>query len=186
MPEFIPGGRHCAAYLFLNNDILQFRPVYQKTVHIVFESPDQPDVRKLIAELDAYLYSIYPAESVYALDIASLCESNVFFAVLRDAAGAPAGCGAMVMKPGYGEIKRVYVRPQARGQGLARRLMAALEAKAIAHGARTFLLETGPAQAEALVLYERLGYRCRGPFGDYPADPHSLFMEKNVKEDAAA
>ena len=154
-------------------------------MHIEFESPDQPDVRALIAELDAYLYSIYPAESVYALDIVSLCEPTVSFAVLRDAAGATVGCGAMVMKPGYGEIKRVYVRPQARGQGLARRLMAELEAKAIAHGARTCMLETGPAQAEALVLYERLGYRCRGPFGDYPADPHSVFMEKNVREDVA-
>ncbi|RYE94965.1 MAG: GNAT family N-acetyltransferase [Oxalobacteraceae bacterium] len=154
-------------------------------MHIEFESPDQPDVRALIAELDAYLYAIYPAESVYALDIASLCEPNVSFAMLRDAAGAPVGCGALVMKPGYGEIKRVYVRPQARGRGLARRLMAALEAKAIEHAARTCMLETGPAQAEALVLYERLGYRCRGPFGDYPADPHSVFMEKNVGEDAA-
>jgi putative acetyltransferase len=154
-------------------------------VHIEFESPDQPGVRALIAELDAYLYAIYPAESVYALDIASLCEPNVSFAVLRDAGGAPVGCGALVMKPGYGEIKRVYVRPQARGRGLARRLMAALEPEAIAHGARTCMLETGPAQAEALVLYERLGYSCRGPFGDYPADPHSVFMEKNVREDVA-
>lgn len=155
-------------------------------MQVIFESPDQPEVRMLIAELDAYLYSIYPADSVYALDIASLCKPNVSFAVLRDAAGNAVGCGAVVMQPGYGEIKRVYVRPQARGQGLARRLMAALEAKAVEHGARTCMLETGPAQAEALALYERLGYRCRGPFGDYPADPHSLFMEKKVREDVAA
>ena len=155
-------------------------------MQVIFESPDQPEVRMLIAELDAYLYSIYPAESVYALDIASLCKPNVSFAVLRDAAGNAVGCGAVVMQPGYGEIKRVYVRPQARGQGLARRLMAALEAKAVEHGARTCMLETGPAQAEALALYERLGYRCRGPFGDYPADPHSLFMEKKLREDVAA
>ena len=175
-----------ADYFGINNDILPFLTAHEKTMQVIFESPDQPDVRALIAELDAYLYSIYPAESVYALDIASLCQPNVFFAVLRDAAGAPVGCGAMVMQPGYGEIKRVYVRPQARGQGLAHTLMTALEAKAIEHGARTFLLETGPAQPEALVLYERLGYRCRGPFGDYPADPHSLFMEKNAREDVAA
>ena len=155
-------------------------------MHIVFETPDQPDVRALIAELDAYSYSIYPAESVYALDVASLCEPKVSFAVLRDPAGTPVGCGAIVMKPAYGEIKRVFVRPEARGQGLARRLMNALEAKAIEYGARTFLLETGPLQAEALFLYERLGYRCRGPFGDYPADPMSVFMEKHMSEDLAA
>ena len=149
-------------------------------MQIVFETPDQPDVRALIAELDAYLYSVYPAESVYALDIASLCAPNVSFAVLRDAAGVPAGCGAIVMQPAYGEIKRVYVRPQMRGQGLARRLMEALEAKALENGCRTFMLETGPAQAEALVFYERLGYRRRGAFGDYPDDPFSVFMEKRL------
>lgn len=175
-----------AVYFGMNNDILPCLPDHENTMQVTFESPDQPDIRALIAELDAYLYAIYPADSVYALDIASLCSPNVSFAVLRDAAGAPLGCGAMVMQPGYGEIKRVYVRPQARGQGLACTLMTALEAQAITHGIRTFLLETGPAQPEALVLYERLGYRCRGPFGDYPADPHSLFMEKNVKENFAA
>ena len=42
------------------------------------------------------------------------------------------------------------------------------------------MLETGPTQPEALILYEHLGYRCRGPFGDYPDDPLSVFMQKNV------
>ena len=90
-------------------------------MQIAFEHPDQPAVHALIAELDAYLYSLYPPENVYALDIASLCAPNVSFAVVRDAVGALAGCSAIVINPEYGEIKRVYVRPQARGQGLARR-----------------------------------------------------------------
>lgn len=152
---------------------------------IAFETPDQPAVHALIRELDAYLYSLYPAESVYALDIASLCHPDVLFAVVRDASGTPIGCGAMVIKPGYGEIKRMYVRPQARGQGVARRLMECLEAKAVQSGCRTFMLETGPTQPEALALYERMGYRCRGPFGDYPADVFSIFMEKHAVEDHA-
>lgn len=150
-------------------------------MHIAFETPDQPDVQALIGELDAYLYSLYPAENVYALDIASLLHPNVLFAVVRNAAGSPLGCGAIVVKPEYGEIKRMYIRPQARGQGLARRLIETLEAKAMEQGCRTFMLETGPTQAEALVLYERLGYQCRGPFDDYPEDPLSVFMEKNAR-----
>jgi putative acetyltransferase len=149
-------------------------------MQIAFESPDQPVVLELIGELDAYLYSLYPAESVYALDISSLCHPSVSFAVVRDTAGAPIGCGAIVIKPEYAEIKRVYVRPQARGHGVARRLMEALEAKAVQNGCRTFMLETGPTQPKALTLYERLGYQCRGPFGEYPDDPFSIFMQKHV------
>lgn len=117
---------------------------------------------------------------MYALDIASLCNQNVLFAVVRDSAGAPIGCGAIVVKPEYGEIKRMYVRPQVRGQGVARRLMEALEAKAVQGGCRTFVLETGPMQAEALTLYRRMGYACRGPFGDYPSDVFSVFMQKDA------
>lgn len=152
-------------------------------MQIAFETPDQPDVHALIAELDAYLYALYPADSVYALDIASLLDPGVLFAVVRDGAGATVGCGAIVLTPGYAEIKRVYVRPQARGQGLARRLMEALEQAAVQRGRRTLMLETGPTQAEALLLYERLGYRRCGPFGDYPDDPYSVFMQKNAGEE---
>ena len=72
---------------------------------IAFETPDQPDVHRLIDELDAYLYSLYPPENVYALDIASLLGPGVLFAVARDAAGVAAGCCAMVIKPAYGEVK---------------------------------------------------------------------------------
>jgi putative acetyltransferase len=150
------------------------------TMQIAFETPDQPDVHALIAELDAYLYSLYPAENVYALDVASLLQPNVLFAVARDSAGAALGCGAVVVTPAYGEIKRMYVRPAARGQGLARRLIDTLEEKAAQHGCRTFMLETGPTQPEALALYERMGYKHRGAFGDYPDDPLSVFMQKDV------
>ncbi len=148
-------------------------------MNISFETPDQADVHALLAELDTYLYAIYPAECVYALDLASLLRPDVLFAVARDADGAALGCGAIVMTPAYGEIKRMYVRPQARGQGVARRLMEALETRAGEGDCTSFMLETGPAQPEALILYERLGYRVRGPYGDYREDPTSIFMQKD-------
>lgn len=148
---------------------------------ITFETPNQPGVRELIGELDAYLYSLYPADNVYALDISSLSHPSVLFAVVRDTVGTAVGCGAIVIKPDYGELKRMYVRPQARGRGVARRLVAALEAKAVNNGCRTFMLETGPAQPAALALYERMGYQRRGPFGDYAEDPFSVFMQKDVE-----
>ncbi|WBS03651.1 GNAT family N-acetyltransferase [Pseudoduganella sp. SL102] len=149
-------------------------------MQVTFETPDQPDVHALIAELDAYLYSLYPPENVYALDIASLLAPNVEFAVARDAGGSAIGCAAVVVTPEYGEIKRMYVRPMARGQGLARKLISALEEKARAQGCSVFMLETGPTMPEALALYERMGYKHRGAFGDYPEDPLSVFMQKVV------
>ena len=163
-----------------NDKLIDCQKTTKARMQIAFETPDQPDVHVLISELDAYLYSLYPAENVYALDLASLLSPGVLFAVVRDADGAAVGCGAIVLTPAYGEIKRMYVRPQARGQGFARRLIDTLEAKAVEQGCRTFMLETGPTLSEAIILYERLGYRCRGPFGDYPDDPLSVFMQKDA------
>lgn len=147
---------------------------------IKLESPDQPEVVRLIDQLDAYQLSLYPPESVYALDMNSLLQPNVLFAVARNADGEAVACGAMVVTPSYGEVKRMFVHPAARGQGVAQRLLARLEAEALQRGCRQFMLETGPSQPEAIGLYERLGYRVRGPYGDYRDDPLSVFMEKSA------
>jgi len=145
---------------------------------INFESPDQPEVVSLIDQLDAYQLSLYPPESVYALDMQSLLQPNVLFAVARNADGAAVGCGAMVVTPAYGEVKRMFVHPAARGQGVAARLLQMLEDAARQRGCAHFMLETGPSQPEAIGLYQRLGYQVRGPYGDYRPDPLSVFMEK--------
>jgi putative acetyltransferase len=145
---------------------------------IKLESPDQPDVVALIDQLDAYQLSLYPPECVYALDMDSLLQPNVLFAVARNPGGAAVGCAAIVLTPEFGEVKRMFVHPSARGQGVAQRLLGALETEALARGCRQFMLETGPSQPEAIGLYERLGYRVRGPYGGYPDDPLSVFMEK--------
>ena len=147
---------------------------------INFETPNQPEVVALIDELDAYQLSLYPPESVYALDMNSLLQPNVLFAVARDAGGAAVGCGAMVVTPEYGEVKRMFVRPTARGKGVAVRLLCMLEDAARERGCNRFMLETGPSQPEAIGLYERMGYAVRGPYGDYRPDPLSVFMEKRA------
>ena len=147
-------------------------------MHIAFEPPDQPEVIALIAELDAYQDTLYPPESRHFLDLHSLKQPNVVFAVARSANGLAVGCGAVVLGSGYGEIKRMYVQPGGRGQGIAKQLLAALESEAGARGCRLLKLETGPYQPEALALYERCGYQRRGPFGTYTNDPLSVFMQK--------
>ncbi|KTT51435.1 GCN5 family acetyltransferase [Pseudomonas oryzihabitans] len=147
---------------------------------IALESPDQPEVIALIAELDAYQDGLYRPESRYALDLGLLMQPNVLFMVARDESGCALGCGAMVLHDGYGEIKRMYVSPAARGQGLGRRLLARLEAEALTTGCERAMLETGPYQPEALALYAAAGYERCGPFGGYRDDPLSLFMEKRL------
>jgi putative acetyltransferase len=147
---------------------------------INFESPDQPEVITLIAELDAYQDSLYPPESRHYLDLTALAQPDVLFAVARDDARRPIGCGAVVLYPEFGELKRMYVSPRGRGQGLGRKLLALLESKAIGSGCKLLMLETGPYQPEALALYASAGYERRGPFGDYTNDPLSVFMQKHL------
>ncbi|WP_427915121.1 GNAT family N-acetyltransferase [Ramlibacter sp. MMS24-I3-19] len=154
--------------------------VRRADVRIRLESPGQPDVLALIEDLDAYQKPLYPIESFHGIDLAALSKPNVLFAVARDADGVALGCGAMVLGADHGEIKRMYARPEARGLGIGRRVLAFLEGEAQARGCRLFRLETGYLQHEALRLYERCGYERRGPYGDYVDDPTSVFMEKRA------
>ena len=144
------------------------------------ESPDQPDVIALIADLDAYQDSLYPAEARYALDLASLKAAHVAFVVARDANGAAVGCGAVVVTGSQGELKRMFVRPESRGRGVAQQILVALEACAARRGCQVLLLETGPYQPEALAFYRKQGYERRGPFGAYPEHALSVFMGKTI------
>jgi putative acetyltransferase len=150
-------------------------------MQISLESPNQPDVVQLIDDLDAYQKPLYPPESHHGIDIAALSAANVLFAVARDEEGKALGCGAIVVGPGFGELKRMFVRPENRGQGIAAKLLEFLEGQAAAKGCTTFMLETGPSQPEALSFYARCGYERRGPFGGYGPDPFSVFMEKRVR-----
>jgi putative acetyltransferase len=149
-------------------------------VRVRLEPPGQPDVLALIEDLDAYQKPLYPIESFHGIDLAALSQPHVLFGVARDAQGVALGCGAMVVGATYGEVKRMYTRPEARGLGIGQRLLAFLEQQARARGCALFRLETGYLQAEALRLYERCGYARRGPFGDYTDDPTSVFLEKRA------
>ncbi|MES2016377.1 MAG: GNAT family N-acetyltransferase [Pseudomonadota bacterium] len=149
-------------------------------MHAAIESPDQPEVIRLIADLDRYQDALYPAESRYALDLASLKQLNVRFVVARDGRGAAIGCGAIVLGDDYGELKRMYVAEASRGRGVAEVILMLLESEARKAGCTLLRLETGPYQPEALKFYASNGYQRTGPYGDYPDDPLSVFMQKDV------
>lgn len=150
------------------------------------ESPDQPEVIALISDLDAYQDALYPADARYALDLGSLKKSNIIFVVARDVEGTAVGCGAVVITNSTGELKRVYVRPENRSQGIARSVLIELETVSLRNGCTELLLETGPYSKEALVFYNKFGYRKCGPFGTYPDHPLSVFMEKKISDRVAS
>jgi putative acetyltransferase len=154
--------------------------VQTPTLRVALEPVDQSDVVALIADLDAYQAPLYPAESNHLLDIESLKQPNVIFVVARDADGAALACGAVVLFDGYGELKRMYVRPEARGRGIAKTIIDHLELESTRRNCHVLRLETGIRQPEALGLYARAGYERRGRYGDYPDDPLSVFMEKRI------
>ncbi len=78
---------------------------------------------RLLAALDAYLESLYPPESNHILDIDTLCAPNIRFFVARRR-GEAVGCGALrIDSAGYGEVKRMFVRPEARGRKLGRAIL---------------------------------------------------------------
>ena len=149
-------------------------------VHIALEPPDQPEVISLIDALDAHQHALYPPESHYGVDIPALSQPQVLFAVARNSSAVAIACGAMLLRREYGEIKRMFVRPSARGQGIAKALLAFLEAQAMARGYKAFKLETGVLQPEAIGLYECAGYQRGGAFGDYPPDPYSVYLHKQA------
>jgi putative acetyltransferase len=156
-------------------------------ISIRAESPDQPEVRALLGELDAYLSGLYEPGHNHILDVQALLAQHVYFVVARRA-GDAVGCGAVrVMPPEpatdgkpYGEIKRMYVRPDLRGQGVARALLEKLEARLLGRGIHLATLETGDRQPEALRLYERYGYVKRPPFGGYEGNGTSAFYTKHL------
>jgi GNAT superfamily N-acetyltransferase len=78
------------------------------------------------------------------------------------------------------EIKRMFVVPAARGRGLARHILAELEATALAAGADQVVLNTGNQQPEAIALYESSGYSSVDGFGHYACHPGALFYGKSV------
>jgi putative acetyltransferase len=148
-------------------------------ISIDLVDPRLPAVTELVRELDRYMTGLYPAESNHLVDIETLAQPSVrFFAAAVD--GEYCGCGAIMLRGrDYAEVKRVYVRPAKRGLGLAKTILATLEAAAHNEGVRRLRLETGTLQPGALRLFEDAGFVRCGPFGDYPADdPLSVFMEK--------
>jgi DNA-binding MarR family transcriptional regulator/GNAT superfamily N-acetyltransferase len=113
-------------------------------------------------------------------DPAALRAPHGLFLVAR-LHGAPVGCAGLKLPAGTrtAEIKRMWVAPEVRGLGLARRFLAELESAAARHGRTSLRLDTNVALVEAIALYRSAG------FAEVPAfneEPYAhLWFEKPVR-----
>lgn len=136
---------------------------------------------RLIAALDEELSVAYPpAQRFGRLPVEEIATGRGRFLVAW-VDGVPVGCGAVGMRDeGVAELKRMYVVPTARGRGVSKAVLAALEAEAVALGAHRLVLETGDRQQAALGLYAGAGYARIPCFGAYAASPTSVCMAKTL------
>ncbi|WP_028064780.1 GNAT family N-acetyltransferase [Solirubrobacter soli] len=138
---------------------------------------DDPDAAVLRDELEAYVIETYGFDNEPGVK-PSVSDTAIFLVAVDE---EPLGCaGLRLLDDGVAELKRMWVRPQARGRGVGRALIAAIEAEATARGVTTMRLETGFLQHEAVALYERVGYRPIACWGAYAGCEDSLCFERHL------
>jgi putative acetyltransferase len=155
---------------------------------VLVESASAPsdEVRELIAELDAELGGNYAPEQQHGLTLDAIFAPGMRFFVAR-IDGDAVGCGGVALFEDFAEVKRMYVRPSARGHGIADTIIARIEAEARAAGLRVLRLETGDEQRAAMRFYERSGFTECAAFEPYASmNPYaiatSVFMEKTLAD----
>ena len=148
---------------------------------------DHPDAVKLNDQVQAEYAERYGDEGdVTPLDATMFDPPLGLYLIAYDDQGRPLATGGWRTQDendegysdGDAELKRMYVTPQARGLGLARRILAELEKDARAAGRTRMVLETGTAQPEAIALYESSGYAPCTKFGHYRDSPLSRCFAK--------
>src|SRR5688572_4420964 len=134
-----------------------------------------PDARRLIAALNAELSAAFPEPGAnhFSLSSAQVEPGDGAF-VVAYLENAAVGCGAVRrLDETTAELKRMYVDPSVRGQGIGRAIVAALEREARLLGVTRIVLETGTRLAPAIRLYEAMGYKRIPLFGEYLSSPET-------------
>ncbi|MES1246356.1 MAG: GNAT family N-acetyltransferase [Actinomycetota bacterium] len=146
---------------------------------------DSPDAQALCAAQQAEMLELYEGEA----DIGPSRDGPMFvpprgvFLVVRDEDGGAIACGGVTRfthDENKGELKRMYVRPEARGRGLGRLVLDQLEEQARELGFASLVLETGDRQEAALALYERSGYVRIPSYPPYDTRELSLCFQKEL------
>lgn len=152
---------------------------------VVRQEPiDGPAATVLVEQVQQEYVRRYGTPDGTPIDPADFAPPRgVFFVAHLD--GVAVGCGG-VRRVGdsVAEIKRMYVDPSRRKQGIARTLLRTLERAAVELGAGTLRLETGSEQPEAVALYGSAGYDRIPGYGMYADDPRNICMAKTLPRQA--
>ena len=159
-------------------------PAAQPAIEIERALNLSAEIRALVEELDQHLSQNYLPEQQHALALAELFQPHIRFFVAR-MAGAAVGCGGVAFFSDFAEVKRMYVRSEARGRGAADAIMSRLIAEAVAASLKIIRLETGTRSFAALHFYQRFGFQPCAMFEPYtsmapPEIAESGFLEKRI------
>jgi GNAT superfamily N-acetyltransferase len=146
---------------------------------------DDPVAVELIEQVQQEYVLRYGGRDAAVVDPDEFAAPHGLFLV-AEVDGQPAGCGGWRVH-GSGasgdtvvELKRMYVAPGFRRSGVARALLAALEATAAQAGHQEVVLNSGGRQPEALALYARTGYTPVPGYGVYAQSPEAVFLGKSL------
>lgn len=145
------------------------------------QEPFSPCAAQLIAALDDWQNALYPPESQHCTDLTALADDELILLMARNKRGHAVGCVSLMIQPkGFGELKRLFVAPEMRGQGVAEQLMVEIEMQARNNGLQHIRLETGLHHHAALRFYQRLGYQHCEAFPPYGDDPFGVYLSKTL------
>ncbi len=151
-------------------------------ITIAAEPFDSDDARRLIASLDEHLASRYPPEQRFGPNLRpQQIAAGLGTFVIARADGRAVGCGALrKLDETSAEVKRMYVAPDLRGNGVAKRILDHLEGVGRELGVHRLVLETGIYQAEAIGLYHQAGFEPVRCWGEYADAVTSVCFEKKI------
>jgi GNAT superfamily N-acetyltransferase len=138
---------------------------------------DDPDFIGLVRYLDAYLAKLDGEEHAFYNQLNKI--DKIKHAIVAYENGQPMGCGAIrAFDTESMEVKRMYTVPNARGKGIATKILAELERWAAEMSFAKCVLETGKRQPEAIELYTKRGYKRIPNYGQYAGIDNSACFEK--------
>ncbi len=138
-----------------------------------------PDFRPLTILLDQELYEKYgDLQSEYER-YNQIVDIDTVMIAYRD--GIAVGCGCFKqLDDASAELKRMYVKKDERGHGIALAMLSELELWAMESGFAYSILETGTKQHEAIALYQKIGYTIIPNYGQYSGMESSICMRKEL------
>jgi putative acetyltransferase len=149
-------------------------------INIIKTDSTNPDFRELVVRLDQYLKIIDGEEHAFYNQFNSVQKLQHVIVAYKN--NMPAGCGAIKkFSEDTAEVKRMYVKEEYRGQGIAKQILSELETWAAALNFSYCVLETGKKQPEAIRLYQKSGYIAIPNYGQYVNVENSVCMKKEIK-----